>query len=166
MRVLMLVVFTALVILIINRYADKIKAHPEKSVQFFRRKEDLAGSVSANDDLTLSGRQKGALVIFVLHVRHHDRRVRSWTSINPIGRSSKSSWHGSALAGAARGAGRHHAVRLVVLPEIAMLVMVMTLLTGVIMRHKADKIIDTLVKGAAGLVSTAFVVPLARGTRW
>ena len=31
------------------------------------------------------------------------------------------------------------------------------------MRYKADKIIDTLIKGAAGLVSTAFVVPLARG---
>ena len=38
MRVLMLVVFTGLVIFIINRYADKVKAHPEKSVQFFRRK--------------------------------------------------------------------------------------------------------------------------------
>ena len=41
MRVLMLVVFTGLVIFIINRYADKVKAHPEKSVQFFRRKLDL-----------------------------------------------------------------------------------------------------------------------------
>ena len=48
-------------------------------------------------------------------------------------------------------------------PEIAMLVMVMTLLAGIVMRYKADKIIDTLIKGAAGLVSTAFVVPLARG---
>ncbi len=44
-----------------------------------------------------------------------------------------------------------------------MLVMVMTLLAGIVMRYKADKIIDTLIKGAAGLVSTAFVVPLARG---
>ena len=36
-------------------------------------------------------------------------------------------------------------------PEIAMLVMVMTLLAGIVMRYKADKIIDTLIKGAAGL---------------
>ena len=114
MRVLMLVVFTALVILIINRYADKVKAYPEKSVQFFRRKLDLIEfPVSTNENLDLSGRQKGVLAIFVL--------------------------------------------------TFAMLVMVMTLLAGIVMRYKADKIIDTLIKGAAGLVSTAFVVPLARG---
>lgn len=44
-----------------------------------------------------------------------------------------------------------------------MLVMVATLAIGLVMRYDADTIIDTLIAGAAGLVSTAFVVPLARG---
>ena len=166
MRVLMLVVFTALVILIINRYADKIKAHPEKSVQFFRRKEDLAEfPVSANDDLTLSGRQKGALVIFVLTFAIMIVGCVPWTSINPDWTFFEEfvAWIGvtpvlrEVLGADITPFGSWY------FPEIAMLVMVMTLLTGVIMRYKADKIIDTLVKGAAGLVSTAFVVPLARG---
>ena len=119
MRVLMLVVFTGLVIFIINRYADKVKAHPEKSVQFFRRKLDLIEfPVSADENLELSGRQKGVLAIFVLTFAIMVVGCVPWTSINLIGRSSSSSCRGSRHAGAARGAGqRHHAVRFVVLPR-------------------------------------------------
>ncbi len=84
MRVLMLVVFTGLVIFIINRYADKVKAHPEKSVQFFRRKLDLIEfPVSADENLELSGRQKGVLAIFVLTFAIMVVGCVPWTSINP-----------------------------------------------------------------------------------
>ena len=39
------------------------------------------------------------------------------------------------------------------------------ILIGVVMRYNADAIIDTILKGASGLVSTAFVVPLAAGIK-
>ena len=44
-----------------------------------------------------------------------------------------------------------------------MITLIMVILIGVVMRYDADTIIDTILKGASGLVSTAFVVPLARG---
>ena len=166
MRVLMLVVFTGLVIFIINRYADKVKAHPEKSVQFFRRKLDLIEfPVSADENLELSGRQKGVLAIFVLTFAIMVVGCVPWTSINPDWTFFEQfvSWIGvtpvlrEVLGSDITPFGSWY------FPEIAMLVMVMTLLAGIVMRYKADKIIDTLIKGAAGLVSTAFVVPLARG---
>ena len=154
MRVLMLVVFTGLVIFIINRYADKVKAHPEKSVQFFRRELDLIEfPVSTNENLELSGRQKGVLAIFVLTFAIMVVGCVPWTSINPDWTFFEREVLGSDIT----PFGSWY------FPEIAMLVMVMTLLAGIVMRYKADKIIDTLIKGAAGLVSTAFVVPLARG---
>ena len=166
MRVLMLVVFTALVIFIICRYADKIKAHPEKSVQFFRRKLDLEEfPVSTNEDLTLSGRQKGALAIFILTFAIMIVGLVPWTSINPDWTFFEDAvaWIGitpvlrELLGANITPFGSWY------FPELSMLVMVMTLITGIVMRYNADKIIDTLIKGAAGLVSTAFVVPLARG---
>ena len=49
-RIAMFVIFTGLVILLICRYADKIKAHPEKSVQFFRREQDLKEFPAADDE--------------------------------------------------------------------------------------------------------------------
>ncbi|MEF9875669.1 MAG: YfcC family protein, partial [Gordonibacter sp.] len=166
MRVLMLVVFTGLVIFIICRYADKIKAHPEKSVQFFRRDKDLIEfPVSENEDLTLSGRQKGALGIFILTFAIMIVGLVPWTSINPAWTFFEDAvaWIGMTpflrelLGTNITPFGSWY------FPELSMLVMIMTLATGIIMRYDADKIINTLIAGAAGLVSTAFVVPLARG---
>ena len=166
MRVLMLVVFTALVILIICRYADKIKAHPEKSVQFFRRQKDLEELPGSTDeDLTLSGRQKGALSIFMLTFAIMIVGLVPWTSINPDWTFFENvvAWIGvtpvlrEVLGANITPFGSWY------FPELSMLVMVMTLATGIVMRYDADKIINTLIAGAAGLVSTAFVVPLARG---
>ncbi|WP_314922037.1 YfcC family protein [Slackia exigua] len=166
MRVLLLVVLTALVVLIINRYADMVKAHPERSVQFFRRTQDLMDfPVSENEDLDLSGRQKGVLAIFVLTFAIMVVGCVPWTSINPDWTFFERlvAWIGAtpvlceALGSDITPFGSWY------FPELAMLVMVMTLLAGIVMRYEVDKIIDTLIKGAAGLVSTAFVVPLARG---
>lgn len=166
MRVLMLVVLTALVIVIINRYADRVKAHPEKSVQFFRRNQDLEKfPVSADEDLTLSGRQKGVLVIFVLTFAIMIVGCVPWTSINPDWTFFKDgvAWVGATPVLREVFGGDITPFGSWYFPEISMLVMVMTLLAGIVMRYRSDKIINTLIKGAAGLVSTAFVVPLARG---
>lgn len=83
-RIAMFVIFTGLVILLICRYADKIKAYPEKSVQFFRREQDLKEFPAADDeDLTLTGRQKGALALFVLTFVFMIVGLTPWTSLNP-----------------------------------------------------------------------------------
>lgn len=165
-RIAMFVIFTGLVILIICRYADKVKAHPEKSVQFFRRHLDLEEFPTAsNEDLSLTGRQKGALAIFILTFLVMILSLIPWTSLNP-------DWtffdDMVAFIGVTPVLQQLLGVDITpfgswYFPELSMLVMVSTILIGIIMRYDVDSTIDTLLKGAAGLVPTAFVVPLARG---
>ncbi|NCC67402.1 MAG: TRAP transporter large permease subunit, partial [Clostridia bacterium] len=47
--------------------------------------------------------------------------------------------------------------------ELSILVLVATFIIGRIMHYDTNKTIDITIKGAAGLVSTAFIVPLSRG---
>lgn len=165
-RAAMFVLFDALAILVICRYADRIKAHPEKSVQFFRHEEDLKEFPAANDDdLTLTGRQKGALVLFVLTFAIMIVALTPWTSLNANWTFFQdfSSWLATTpvirnLVGTDVTAFGDWSF-----PELSMLTLVMVILIGIVMRYDADAIIDTILNGAAGLVSTAFVVPLARG---
>lgn len=165
-RGLMFVLFTGLVIMIICRYAAKVKANPSHSPQFFRRHLDVQEFPSADDgDLTLTGRQKGALAIFVLTFVIMIVGLVPWTSLNSSWTffDDAVKWIGvtpvlqQVLGGNITAFGSWY------FPEISMLVMVATLAIGLVMHFSADEIIDTLLKGAAGLVSTAFVVPLARG---
>ncbi len=165
-RVAMFVIFDALVIFIICRYADKIKAYPEKSIQFFRRDADLKEFPAAeNEDLTLTGRQKGALVLFVLTFVFMIIGLTPWTSLNPEWTFFQDfvAWVGATpfvrnvLGVDMTAFGDWY------FPELSMITLIMVILIGVVMRYDADTIIDTILKGAAGLVSTAFVVPLARG---
>lgn len=165
-RLVMFVLFTGLAILVICRYADHVKAHPEKSVQFFRRHLDVQEFPAASDEhLSLSGRQKGALTIFVLTFVIMIVGLIPWTSLNASWTFFEDfvAWIGvtpvlAQLIGVdVTPFGSWY------FPELSMLVMTATILIGVVMRYDADTTIDTLLKGAAGLVSTAFVVPLARG---
>ena len=165
-RIAMFIIFTGLVILLICRYADKIKAHPEKSVQFFRREQDLKEFPAADDeDLTLTGRQKGALVLFVLTFAFMIVGLTPWTSLNPewtffedfTARIAATPVLRNILGTDITAFGNWY------FPELSMITLIMVILIGVVMRYNADAIIDTILKGASGLVSTAFVVPLARG---
>lgn len=165
-RIAMFVIFTGLVILLICRYADKIKAHPEKSVQFFRREQDLKEFPAADDeDLTLTGRQKGALALFVLTFVFMIVGLTPWTSLNP-----EWTFFEDFVAWVAATPGLRNvpgtdttAFGNWYFPELSMITLIMVILIGVVMHYDADTIIDTILKGASGLVSTAFVVPLARG---
>lgn len=165
-RVAMFVIFDALAILIICRYADKIKANPELSPQFFRREEDLKEVPAASDeDLSLTGRQKGALALFILTFVIMIVALTPWTSLNPEWTFFQdfTAWIAATpvvrnlLGTDVTAFGDWY------FPELSMITLVMVILIGVVMRYDADTIIDTILKGAAGLVSTAFVVPLARG---
>lgn len=165
-RAIMFVLFDALAIFIICRYADKVKAHPEKSVQFFRREEDLKEFPAASDDdLTLTGRQKGALALFILTFVFMIIGLTPWTSLN-----SEWTFFQDFTAWIAATPGVRNVLGTDVtafgdwyFPELSMITLVMVILIGIVMHYDADTIIDTILKGAAGLVSTAFVVPLARG---
>ncbi len=165
-RLAMFVLFTGLVIFVICRYADKVRAHPEKSVQFFRRHLDLEEFPAADDDdLTLSAAQKRALVVFCLTWVVLIVGLIPWTSLNPDWTFFEDF---VSFIGATPVLMQVFGVDIVpfgswYFPEISLLVMSATILIGIVMRYDADTIIDTLLKGAAGLVSTAFVVPLARG---
>lgn len=165
-RAIMFVLFDALAIFVICRYADKVKAHPEKSVQFFRREEDLKEFPAASDDdLTLTGRQKGALALFILTFVFMIIGLTPWTSLNPDWTFFQdfTKWVATTpivrnlLGTDVTAFGDWY------FPELSMITLVMVILIGIVMRYDADTIIDTILSGSAGLVSTAFVVPLARG---
>lgn len=165
-RVAMFIIFDAIVIFLICRYADRIKAHPEKSIQFFRREQDLKEFPAADDgDLTLSGRQKGALALFILTFVFMIIGLTPWTSLNPDWTFFEDfvAWVAATpivcniLGTDMTAFGNWY------FPELSMITLVMVILIGVVMRYSADETIDIILKGAAGLVPTAFVVPLARG---
>lgn len=165
-RIAMFVIFTGLVIFIICRYADMVKAHPERSPQFFRREQDVKEFPAAEqEDLTLTGSQKGALALFILTFVFMIVGLTPWTSLNPEWTFFEDfvAWVAATpivcnLIGTDMTAFGNWSF-----PELSLITLVMVILIGVVMRYDADTIIDTILKGAAGLVSTAFVVPLARG---
>lgn len=166
MRVILLIVLTTMVIFIICRYADKVKAHPEKSMQFFRREQDLIEfPVSEEKELFLTKQQKAALVMFVLMFAIMITSLIPWTSINPNFTffDDFAAWIGyTPILMTVFGAditpfGSWY------FPELSMLLIVMSIITGFIMHYDITKTIDIILRGAAGLLPTAFVVPLARG---
>ena len=165
-RLLLFVIMTAIVILLICKYADMVRAHPERSVQFFRRKQDLEEFPSAEgDNVMLTGRQKGALTVFILTFVIMVVGLVPWTSLNPDWTFFEDF---VAFIGVTPVLQQVFGTDITpfgswYFPELSMIAMLSTLVIGFIMRYDTDSIIDTLLKGAASIVPTAFVVPLARG---
>ena len=166
MRVIMLVVFMAVITFYICRYADKIKADPSRSPQFFRRGEDLkAFPVSENENLTLSKEQKRILGIFVMTFGVMILSLIPWDSLNENWTFfiDATAWlTGLPVIGTVLGRdmiplGQWY------FNEVSMLLVVCTVLAGFVQHFDITKTINIIIKGAAGLVSTAFIVPLARG---
>lgn len=165
MRVVMFVVFMAVIIAYICHYAKKIKMNPEKSSQFFRRKEDLKEFPVSSETAEMSKDQKRVLGIFVLTFIVMILSLIPWTSLNPkwtIFVDITNFIKGIPVIGTVLGQS--------MLPlgewyfnEVTMLLIVMTFVAGFILHYDVEKIINIFIKGAAGLVSTAFIVPLARG---
>lgn len=166
MRIVIFAVFMAVISLYICRYADKIKKDPSKSPQFFRRKEDLAEfPVAENDDISMSKKQKIVLGIFIATFTIMILSLVPWTSLN-------SSWtffaDFTAWITGIPFLGTLIGKTLVPLGdwyfnEINALLIVATFASGFVMKYKVDKTIAIFIKGASALVSTAFIVPLARG---
>lgn len=165
MRVVMFIVFMAVISWYICRYAKKVKMNPEKSPQFFRRNEDLKEFPVSNEVTEMSKEQKRILIIFVLTFIIMIVALVPWTSLNPnwtLFNKITDFIVNIPIIGTVLGKG--------MLPlgewyfnEITMLLIIMTFISGFVLHYDVEKIINILIKGAAGLVSTAFIVPLARG---
>lgn len=165
-RTLTFVVLLSFCSSIICLYAKHVKENPEKSVQFFRRKEDLeefAGTTG--DDQTLDKRQRKVFTVFILTFLIMILSLIPWTSLNKNWTffESITNWaNHNMILGTLLGSN--------LVPfgewyfnEINGLLIIMTILSGYIMGFNIDKTISIFIKGAASLVSTAFIVPLARG---
>lgn len=166
MRAVIFIVFMAIISLYICRYADKVKKNPEHSSQFHRRDEDLKEFPTADDDkVSMTKEQKIVLGIFCTTFAIMIISLIPWSSLNPKWTFFEDFvvWFTSIpILGTVLGKS--------IVPfgqwffnEINAMLIVATIVSGFVMHYKIDKTINILIKGAAGLVSTAFIVPLARG---
>lgn len=165
-RTIVFFVLMGLVSLMICRYAAHIQKHPEKSVQYFRHEKDIAEFAGGEEEIgELDKKQSKVFMLFVLTFAIMIVSLIPWTSLNPNWTffESATKWLTNApIIGTILGSS--------LVPfgswyfnEINGLLIIMTFLVGKIMGYSVDKIINILIKGAAALVSTAFIVPLARG---
>lgn len=166
MRIIIFAVFMAVISLYICRYADKIKKDPTKSPQHFRYAEDRQEfPVAADEDVSMTGQQRAVLIIFIATFAIMIVSLVPWTSLNP-------NWtffvDATAFITGLPVIGMIVGKSFVPLGdwyfnEINGLLIVATFVSGFVMKYKVDKTINIFIRGASALVSTAFIVPLARG---
>lgn len=165
-RVLMFIIFVAITCFYICRYAKKVKEHPEKSTQYYRLEENKKlFPVSEDDHLEMTAKHKIILIIFASTFGLMMISLIPWTSLNEkftIFEDITSFLAGLPFIGVVLGKdmvpfGQWY------FNEVSMLLLVSSLVSGKILGYDINKIIDLIIKGAAGVVSTAFIVPFARG---
>lgn len=165
-RAITFVVLLGLCSFMICQYAKKVRKDPESSPQYFRRQKDLEEFASTDgDDAKLTKRQGKVFMIFVATFLIMIISLVPWTSLNEnftIFENITNWLNNNIVTGSILGND------LVPLGdwyfnEINGLLIIMTIASGFVMGYSVDKSINILIKGAAGLVSTAFIVPLARG---
>lgn len=165
-RAITFIVLMSFCSVMICLYAKNIKNNPEKSVQFFRRKEDLEEFAKADGGKQkLDSKQRKIFIVFILTFLIMIVSLVPWTSLNKDWTFfvNATKWlNNNSITGTILG---HNLVPFGswYFNEINGLLIVMTILSGFVMRYDIDKIIKIFIKGAASLVSTAFIVPLARG---
>jgi len=151
-------------------YADKVKKNPSTSPQFFRRDKDQAEFVGSehddqNEDLMMSREQKRVLGIFIATFIIMIISLIPWSSLNEDWTFfedftmwiAKTPVLGTILGKDITPLGSWY------FNEINVLLIVATFVAGKTMHFDIDKSIGIFTKGAGALVSTAFIVPLARG---
>ena len=166
MRFIVFVVILSLISAYICRYADKVKKDPTLSSQYYRREQDLKEfPVAEDEDLTMTKEQSRVVVVFCVTFAIMIISLIPWSSLNENWTFFEdfAAWLtglpviGTVLGKSITPFGQWY------FNELSLLVLVATFVVGFVMHYKVDKIIDITVRGAAGLVSTAFIVPLSRG---
>ncbi|MDH6363493.1 putative ion transporter superfamily protein YfcC [Enterococcus sp. PF1-24] len=171
-RLLIFFVLTGAVSFLICLYAKSVKANPERSIQFFRRTEDLKefGSTSNEEDgkdtnKAMTGRERGLVLVFVMTFVIMVLALFPWTSINEnftIFQTIANWINTTPIINMVIGSdvvafGDWYFI------ELCGLMLVMSILAGKIAGLSIDKIINVIMKGAGALISTALMVPMARG---
>lgn len=165
LRILMFVILMAFVSLYICYYANKVYKEPKISMQYYRREEDLKEFSSKEEELLMTKEQKKALIIFITLFIVMIISLVPWTMLNKnwtIFENINNFLISIPYLGAVIGKN--------MLPfgqwyfnEVSMLLLVFTVILGKVMKYDIDTIVNIIIKGASGLVGTAFIVPLARG---
>lgn len=167
-RIIIFFVLTGLVSLLISLYAKHVQAHPEKSVQFYRREEDLkefGNSEEPKGDEMSGGKRKWLVAIFILTFVIMILALFPWTSVNENFTffAKLADWINttpiiSTVIGSSVVAfGDWY------FTELTALMLIMCLAAGFVAGYDINKIIHIVIKGAAELLSTALIVPMARG---
>ncbi|MGG5373299.1 YfcC family protein [Enterococcus sp. AZ196] len=168
-RLLIFFVLTGFVSFIICLYAKSVKAHPERSIQFFRRDDDLlefgGGSENSDNDQSMSGKEKSLVAVFISTFVIMVLALFPWTSINEnftlfqdIAEWINTTPIINTIIGSDVVAfGDWYFV------ELCGLMLIMSIISGKVAGFSIDKIIKIIMKGAGALISTALMVPMARG---
>lgn len=164
-RVALLVVMIAVVSLIICRYASMVKKHPERSLQFFRRDDDIKEFPMAQGADSFTRRQAIGLVVMCAAIVIMIVSLVPWTTLIPGFTlfDDLPAWIAAMpIASTLLGSditpfGSWYFV------ELSMLLLVVTFIAGFVLRYRVDDIVDIVMRGCANLLPVALVVPLARG---
>ena len=171
-RSIIFVVITLVSFIIVTMYGRKIQKDPSKSVQYYRMDEDkkiFLGQASDSDEVAISvtGREKALIAVFIITFVIMFMALFPWTSINENFTlfSKFADWINSTpILSTVIGRdvvpfGEWYFV------ELSALMLVSTLISGFIAGYTVDENINIIVDGAKSLLSTAFMVPLARGVQ-
>lgn len=165
-RTVAFVVMLSFCSFIICQYAKKVKNNPKLSVQYFRRDKDLEEFTSLDVDTEkLTKRQNYVFIIFIMTFLIMIVSLVPWTSLNPNFTffETMTNWLNHNVITSSLLGNNLVPLGDWYFNEINGLLIVMTIASGFVMGYSIDKTINILIKGAAALVSTAFIVPLARG---
>lgn len=166
-RLILLVITTAVSIIYVMRYANKIKQDPSKSLVFSQREADLNEfSISSNDtDNEMTKRQKAVLWIFGLTFIIMVIGLVPWSSINENWTffDSATKWLtgipflGSFLGHDMAPFGTWY------FSEMTMLFLFMSVVVMFIFKMKESDFIDSFLNGMNEFLSVAIVIAVARG---
>lgn len=169
-RLILFFVLSGVVAALISLYAKKVQTHPELSVQYYRRDKDMEAYAGSEEKDGAAAAEpvknmKGLVILFILTFVIMLLALFPWTSLNE---------HFTFFASITNWINTTPIISTVVgsdvvafgdwyFTELTALMMVMCLIAGFMAGYDLDKIINIIIKGAAELVSTALIVPMARG---
>ncbi len=164
-RALVFVALGLVVSYMISLYAGKILKNPEKSFQHFRREKDLEEFTTTGTDEKMSSMQKKVFGVFVFTFSVLIISLIPWSTLSDkltffedfanwlVGIPVLGSLIGKTLVPFGQWSFN----------EMTVLMIVMTFVVGIIAKYSVDKSVSIFIKGASDLVSTALIIPMARG---
>ena len=142
-RIFILVVGTAIGIIYVIRYAEKVKADPSKSLVYDKKEEyerRFLGSMGTDSIPELTGRLTAILVLFVLAFAIMIYSVIPWGDLG-IGVPELGWWFG----------------------EFSALFLGFAIVIGLVARMGEAELSETFISGARDMLGVALVIGLARG---